>query len=853
MKKKTAIIALVVTIAAIIGAGYLALIGINGDGTGSISDVKLGLDLAGGVSITYQATGNTKPSSDDMDDTKYKLQKRVEQYSTEAQVYKEGNDRIAIEIPGVTDANAILEQLGKPGSLYFIRQKDDSGTENYTYDSATGAYKLNNKTIDQIVQSGDAVLTGTDVKDAQAGYQNDSMSNKEVVVELTFTDDGAKKFADATTKAYAAGESIGIYYDGKFISVPTVQAAITNGQAVITGEKTLQEAQNLASMIRIGGLKVELEEIQSNVVGAQLGQNAIDSSIKAGIVGLVLVVVFMCAVYWLPGVCASIALMLYCLVIILLLNFFNVTLTLPGIAGILLSIGMAVDANVIIFARIREELGTGKTVRSAMDIGYNKALSAIIDGNVTTLIAAAVLGLRGSGTVKGFAQTLAIGIILSMFTALFVTKLLMNIAYALGLKDEKFYGIGKQREPIHFIEKRKMLFLIAAAVILSGFIAMGVNSARGKNILNYSLDFVGGTSTTVTFGSDMALSDLDAQAVPVFESVTGDANVQVSKVSGGNSVVFKTRTLTLEEREKLNSALESKFSIAENAIQSETISSTISSEMRNDAVWAVIIAMILMLVYIWFRFRDARFGVSSVLALVHDCLIVLASYAILRIPVGGTFIACMLTIVGYSINATIVIFDRIRENISIEGQNTDLAALADKSITQTLSRSIFTSLTTFFMVLTLYVFGVSSIREFALPIGVGIIAGTYSSVCLSSSFWYLMRMSQMKKAAEQKAIAGNKAVKTGKQAAVKTTAGTASKAASDAAHKAAADKTAAKAEADKVQKAAETAAQNAQTAAQGAETEAAAAAGAVQKTAAAAKSAAKKNYPKKKGSTKKHR
>ena len=750
MNKKNAIIALIIAVALFIGAGYLAIVGVNGDGTGSISDVKLGLDLAGGVSITYQAAGDKKPSSEDMDDTKYKLQKRVEQYSTEAQVYKEGDDRIAIEIPGVTDANAILEELGKPGSLYFIRETDADGKKNYEYDSATGAYKLD-KTLDECIASGDAVLSGTDVKDAQAGYQNDSMNNQQVVVELTFTDDGAKKFADATTKAYQAGESIGIYYDGKFISVPNVQAAITNGQAVITGESSLDEAKDLASTIRIGGLKVELEEIQSNVVGAQLGEDAINTSMKAGIIGLILVVVFMCVIYWLPGICSSIALLFYCLLMILALNFFNVTLTLPGIAGILLSIGMAVDANVIIFARIREELATGKTVRSAMDIGYNKALSAIIDGNVTTLIAAAVLGLRGTGTVKGFAQTLAIGIILSMFTALFVTKFLMNIAYAFGLKDVKWYGLGKTRKPIRFVENRNKYFIAAAAVILSGFVAMGVNAARGSRILNYSLDFVGGTSTTVTFNQDYSLSDLGSKAVPVFEGVTGDANVQVSKVSGGNSVVFKTRTLDLAEREKLNTALESTFGIQETAIQSETISSTISTEMRSDAVWAVIIAMILMLVYIWFRFRDARFGVSSVAALVHDCLVVLASYAILRIPVGGTFIACMLTIVGYSINATIVIFDRIRENLSIEGQNTDLVALADKSITQTLSRSLFTSLTTFFMVMTLYIFGVSSIREFALPIGVGIVAGTYSSVCLSSSFWFLMRKLQAKKEATDKA------------------------------------------------------------------------------------------------------
>lgn len=737
MKKRNAIIALIIMVALIIGAGYLSLVGIGLEGSGSIYDIKLGLDLAGGVSITYQAVGDETPSSEDMDDTVYKLQKRVEQYSTEAQVYREGEDRISIEIPGVSDASTILEDLGKPGSLYFIRQTDDDGNANYQLDSSTYTYKLT-KTLDEIVADGDAVLSGTDVADAQAGYQNDSMSNQQIVVELTFTDDGAKKFADATTKAYDKGESIGIYYDGEFISVPNVEAAITNGQAIITGESTIESAKELASTIRIGGLKVELEELRSNVVGAQLGENAINTSIKAGIIGLLMVVIFMCAVYWLPGACASIALMLYTFMMILILNAFEVTLTLPGIAGILLSIGMAVDANVIIFARIREELATGKTVSSAMSIGYNKALSAIIDGNVTTLIAAAVLGLRGSGTVKGFAQTLAIGILLSMFTAIFVTRFFMKIAYGIGFRNEKFYGIAKQHKTLHVIEHRKVLFTISAIVILSGFVAMGVNAANGKKALNYSLDFVGGTSTSVTFDKDYSLDEIDKDIVPMFEDVTGDGNVQVQKVAGSNQVIFKTRTLDVEERDKLQTSLEDKYGVTEDGFETETISSTVSSEMKSDAASALVIALILMLAYIWFRFKDMRFGFASVMALAHDVLVVLACYAIVRVPVGSTFIACMLTIVGYSINATIVIFDRIRENLKIQG-SADLEAIADLSITQTLSRSIFISLTTFFMVFTLYVLGVSSIREFALPIGVGVVAGCYSSICLSSSFWYLLR------------------------------------------------------------------------------------------------------------------
>lgn len=736
--KGKALAGLVVLVAVMASLLYLAVFGVDSWGTGSMSDIKLGLDLAGGVSITYQAVGEETPSDADMDDTTYKLQQRVESYSTEAQVYREGTDRINIEIPGVSDANQILEELGRPGSLYFIRQTDDDGNANYSYDYTSGGYTLS-KDLDTLIADGDVVLEGTDVADAQAGYQSDSMNNQEIVVSLTFTDEGKQKFADATTRAYEKGESIAIYYDGEFVSVPTVQAAITNGQAVITGESTIESARNLASTIRIGGLSVELEEIRSNVVGAQLGQDAIDTSLLAGVVGVALVILFMLIQYRLPGFAASLALLTYIGLESIILVGFEVTLTLPGIAGILLSIGMAVDANVIVFARIREELRENKSVKTAIDNGYSKALSAIIDGNVTTLIAAVVLYLLGTGSVKGFAQTLAIGILLSMFTALFVTKWYMKAFYTLFAKDRKWYGVGKDMKTLKVVEKKKLFMTISAVAIVCGFVFMGIHAARGERALNYSLDFVGGTSTSVTFNEDYSLDEINDQIVPDFEQVTGDANVQVQKVAGGNQVIFKTRTLDMEEREELNNLLMKDFGVEETAIQAETISSTVSSEMQRDTIAAVVVALVMMLVYIWFRFKDMRLGAAAILALLHDVLVVLTVYAVLRISVGTTFVACMLTIVGYSINATIVIFDRVRENLEKKKKDTDFAELANRSITGTLTRSLFTSLTTFLMVFTLYLLGVSSIREFALPIMAGIVAGCYSSVCLSASFWLMLR------------------------------------------------------------------------------------------------------------------
>ena len=748
MKKRNAIIALILAIVLIAGGAYMVVNGVGAEGSGSAENINLGLDLAGGVSITYQAVGDGTPSNEDMDDTVYKLQKRVEGYSTESQVYREGTDRINIEIPGVSDANAILADLGKPGSLYFISQNGSDGSANYSLvgykENGKPDYELT-KSIEELEKDGSIVLTGTDIKAAQAGSSQNDMKNIEYVVDLTLNDEGSKKFATATTEAAKNHDTIMIYYDGDDVSVPSVNEPITGGSAYITGMNDFEEAESLASTIRIGGLKVELEELRSNVVGAQLGSEAISTSIKAGIIGFALVCIFMIAIYFVPGVAASLALSLYVVLMVICLDLFDITLTLPGIAGIILSIGMAVDANVITFARIREEIALGKSVSGAIQSGYKKALSAIIDGNVTTLIAAAVLGILGSGSIIGFAQTLALGIVLSMFTALVVTKILLKALYAVGLKDVKFYGKAKDRKEVNFLTKKNIFIAASLAVIVAGFVCMGVNKASGKGALNFSLEFLGGTSTNVNFSEDMSLADIDANIVPKIEEITGDSNVQVQKVAGTNEVIFKTRTLSVEEREAFNDMMVNNFSVDEASITAETISSTVSSEMQKDAVIAVVVAIVLMLIYIWFRFKDMRFGASSVIALAHDVLVVLAFYAFLRISVGSTFIACMLTIVGYSINATIVIFDRVRERLAAMKKNESLEELLNSCVNQTLSRSVFTSLTTFIMVLVLYILGVSSIKEFALPLMAGIVCGTYSSVCLACAIWYILKTKIVKK------------------------------------------------------------------------------------------------------------
>ncbi len=705
MNKKKATWTLAGLLVALVLLAYVSAFGIGKSGTGAAKNIILGLDLSGGVSITYQAVDDN-PSAEDMSDTRYKLQQRVDGYSTEAQVYQEGTNRINIEIPGVSDANAILEELGKPGSLEFQ------------------------------LEDGTVVLDGSQVDNAQAAQQQDKMGNREYVVELDLNSEGTKAFADATTAN--VGKVINIVYDGEIISAPVVNEAITGGTAVISGSFTAESAQNLASSIRIGSLSLELEEIRSTVVGAQLGQDAIRTSLIAGAIGLALVIIFMIIVYALPGVVAGLSLLIYVGLMLLSINALDLTLTLPGIAGIILTIGMAVDANVIIYARIREEIADGKAVKPAIKTGFQKALSAILDGNITTLIAAFVLNLLGTGSVKGFAQTLALGIVLSMFTALVISRLLVNALYEIGFKDEKYYGRAKELKPIDFVGRRKMFFIISLVLILVGPAMMLINSAAGKGALNLSMDFRGGTATSVLFNEDLSIDQIDADVKPIIRDIIGDAEIQTQKVAGSNEVNIKTRVLTVDEREKVSAAIQEAYGVEEKAINFETISSVVSNEMRQDAVIAVIVAALCMLVYIWFRFKDIRFAGSAVLALLHDVLVVFACYALVRISVGNTFIACMLTIVGYSINATIVIFDRIRENMKLM-KKSSLAEIVNASITQTLTRSIYTSVTTFLTIAVLYVLGVATIKEFALPLIVGVVAGGYSSVCVTGGLWYVLK------------------------------------------------------------------------------------------------------------------
>lgn len=735
MKKKQSIAVLLIMAVVTVLLGYTVIFGWGSKHTGSMQNIRTGLDLSGGVSITYEAT-EANPSQEDMSDTIYKLQQRVTTYSTEANVYQQGTNRINVEIPGVTNATEILEDLGKPGSLSF---QDESGN---------------------------TVLEGTDIADAQGVAQtNQTTGQREYVVELTMTSDGASKFQEAT--AANVGKRIAIIYDGQTVSAPTVQQEISGGKAQIDGMSSLEEAQNLASYIRIGSLSLELNEIYSNVVGASLGQEALSTSIFAGVIGLLLVMVFMIFVYRLSGVASSWAMLIFVFLDLGFMNAFDITLTLPGIAGFILTIGMSVDANCIIYMRVREELAQGSTLSRALKQGFHKAFSAIFDGQITTLIAAAVLYILGTGTIQGFATTLAIGTILSLFTALAISRWISYAFYGVGLRSIKLYGKKTHERIIPFVEKRAVAFTIGIVLVVSSFIGLGVHASQGKRPLNYSLDFIGGTSTTVDFGEDLSLSTLSSDVEPIVEGVTGNADITFQKVSGTDQVIIKTSELSTDQRDELQSALTDAYpNIDTSTIETENISSTISGEMRQNALIAVIVSVICMLLYIFIRFRDFRFASSAIIALVHDIGVVFAYYVWFYASVGSSFIAVMLTILGYSINSTIVIFDRVRENIPAM-RGSSYRTIVDASITQTLTRSLNSNITTLITIVCLYVMGVPSVREFSLPIIVGLVAGCFSSVFITGPLWYVMKTKNGKE--DIREIAAQTAGNAGKAAAASQT------------------------------------------------------------------------------------
>ena len=565
MKKarRKAILSILIFLLCMAGGIYMAFAGVGSDKVGRAADIPLGLDLQGGLSVTYEIT-TPDPTDEEINATVDKIQRRVDSYSSEGEVYPEGKDRITVEIPVDTtkvDAHEILDELGQPGQLLFLDET------NYAKWVGGSEYE--------------AALTGSDIQNASPAI-DDSSTVRDYVVELTFTTDGAQKFADVTSAN--VGKKVYIIYDGQIASDPVVQSAITGGSAVINRIGSFEEAEQLASTIKIGALPLELSQLQYNIVGAKLGQEAVSTSLKAGAIGLGIICLIMLIIYLVPGFVAVLALAAYVTLMLLFLSVRNVVLTLPGLAGIVLSIGMAVDANVIIFTRIKEEIADGKNVRAAVQSGFSKALSAILDGNITTLIAAFVLMALGTGSIKGFANTLVIGIVLSMFTALIITRVLLNSVVNLGITNKKLFGVAKKPKVVNFVKASKYCFVLSLAIIVIGLVFLPLNKSKNGSILNFSLEFTGGTSTTVTFDKPYTLEESEKEVIPVITDATGlsAGDIQIQTVEGTNQVIFKTSQLSEENATNMENAIKESFTVQE--ISSQSIGSTISSEMKKDSL-----------------------------------------------------------------------------------------------------------------------------------------------------------------------------------------------------------------------------------------------------------------------------
>lgn len=712
-------------IIAIVFGWYVTVFGIGP--ISSIKDVmKFGLDINGGVYVVLEADKeDTKEMSDQelakvMDQTREVLNNRVNAMGiSEATVSLEGNNRIRVEMPGVKDAQQAIDQIGKTAQLNFL------------------------------LADGTVVLTGDDVKDAAIDTDTNHGGYK---IVLNFSKDGAAKFAEGTRRAASGSVAVAdafsqagvqnnavlIMLDNEIITAPTVREAITQDSCEITrdgGGYEKEDASTTAALIRGGALPVSLHEVTSSVQTATVGADALDKSVIAGVIGLGLVFLLMLLMYHVLGLVADIALLLYVLMVLWVMAGLGSVLTLPGIAGIILSIGMAVDANVIIFARIKEEISMGKSIRVAVDQGFKHALTTVLDAQITTLIASIVLYEIGSTTVKGFALTLMIGILLSIFTAVFITQLFIGLlAESKTFAKNKFFGVNEDGTPKKFVKKefgfiknRKIFYICSATVIIVGLIFSVV---RG---FNYGIDFTGGTMLQIDMGKKVeveevkdTLADFDMKDMSVV--LSGDKQEQI--------IIKTTNALNNESRAEVIEALSKKYDITQDDIlASEEFGPTVGRELKSNAVKSVLIAAVGMLVYIIFRFKSWKYGVSSILGILHDVLVVLAFYAIFNITINNPFIAGILTVVGYSINDTIVIFDRIRENKKLHKKDSNQTVI-DKSVNQTLNRSIMTSLTTLICMVPLFIMVSTSIREFVIPLMIGVLAGTYSSIFLCSPLFY---------------------------------------------------------------------------------------------------------------------
>ena len=706
--------------------------------------LRLGLDLRGGTSFLVEMDTNNLTAAEQRDTALVNavevLRRRVDKLGVaEPLIQPAGGNRILIQMPGLSEADkeTAKRQIERAAFLEFrIVHKDsaqliEQGIAEPGYEVLSMEREMPDRTkrVEKYLvnRKPERNLTGKYIKNAFV--TRDTMTN-EPEIDFELDPEGGRLFAEVTKENI--GRQLAIILDGELYSAPVIQSEIPHGRGRITGSFKVEEAIELANVLE-NPLEAPVKIVEERSVDPSLGKDSIRSGIRASLYGAVGVSVFMLVYYLMSGLIANVALMLNIVILLGAMCSFEATLTMPGIAGIVLTIGMAVDANVLIFERIREELAAGKSVRGALNAGYNKAFGTIADSNITTLIASVILIFMGTGPVKGFGVSLSIGIAVSMFTALFVTRIIFDFLMSRGwLTSIRMLSIIG-RTKIDFLRWAKPAFAASWLLILLG-IGWGIN--RGKDVLGY--EFVGGDNMRLSFTQKV---DVDKMREVIGGLHVGDVMIQYQKdlASQNENLVVTTRALTPKSGEQPANAADSVLAALQKSfpdagikrIGIDKVGPTVGKEIQQTAIVATLLALFGILVYVAFRY-EFSFAVASVAAIFHDILMTLGWFFLTGRELSATMVAAILTIIGFSINDTIVIFDRIREDLRM-GAHGSFKEVINRALNETLSRTIITSGTVFLATLSLYLFGGGVINDFAFTFLVGIISGTFSTIYIASA------------------------------------------------------------------------------------------------------------------------
>ena len=682
--------------------------------------INLGLDLQGGIHLVLKvdAQGLSPKQAEDATERALEIiRNRIDQFGVkEPVIHRQGKDEIVVQLPGVTDRQRALDLVGKTARLEFrLVSEDPDLLEKVRAGESSAEYELVSYEKGELLLQKTPVLTGDALVTASVSFDQSRFNEPYVSVELN--SEGARKFSRVTRDN--VGRRLAIVLDGKVQSAPVIKQQIPSGHAMIEGNFKMDDATDLAIILRAGALPAPILVEEQRFIGPLLGKDSIESGIRASALGGILVVVFMVGYYLLAGVVASIAVLFNFLLILAGLSLFHATLTLPGIAGMILTVGMAVDANVLIYERIREELREGRSLRNAINAGYHKAFSAILDSNVTTLIAAFLLFWFGSGPIRGFGVTLSLGLIASMFTAIYVTRVIFDLLVGWnslkGLKMLQLIGPTK----IDFIGKRKVCYALSLLLILSGMAYFFWTGDKA-----YGIDFTGGQIQEYQFEKPVALEEIRSSLKNIS---LADADLQQFR---------EDRIILVKTPQDMSESISAQFKkdFTSNPFQIlriERVGPSVGKHLRRQAAFALLYALGGILVYVWFRFKNIAFAVAGIIALFHDVLATLGMLAITHRQVDLTVLAAILTIAGFSINDTIVIYDRIREKVRSTRKAT-LSEIVNLSVNETLSRTIWTSFTALLSVVALFIFGGKVINDFAFSLMVGFISGVYSTVYIAS-------------------------------------------------------------------------------------------------------------------------